>query len=290
MIKGILIRAAKKYLDLVDKGTALALQNSRDAVNNRNYEITRENDKLRAECKSLEAAVKVQQRQMTRIREKYPTVWLNGDAAQGVVQLPKLKIAVEFFREENRFCVFIPWADAEGRHPTEFVPPWLEVDPDLPIASIMDNMNGRGILYKIPVRGWDDAIELTRKAEEDHPSYGLSGRMQEKTRSFRCAAGINGTFRREVVQVADNESRVILRLWFVEGDFDPRRVAENTISQFLPAGNLRYVKNTLECDKMGMIYQYTMQVEELEVPKCGYDRRIYIAPKVDFEEIKRLNP
>lgn len=288
MIRKTLIRLAKKYLDLVEKGTALAIENSRDAVRGHNNSLTVDNQKLRAQVTSLESAVKVQQRQMARMKEKYPAVWLGGDAAQGVVQLPHLKIAVEFFREENKFCVFIPWADAEGHLPQEFVPPWLEVDHSMPIQSLMDNMNGRGILYKIPVLGWDDAIELTKKAGEDHPSYTLTGKATEKTKSFRCAAGINGMFRREVVEVAPGKDRTILRIWFVAEDFDPRRVTEGTISQFIPAGNMRYVKNTLEVDKLGMLYQYTMHVDELETPKIGYDKKTYIAPKVDFGQVKAL--
>lgn len=285
MIRNFLIGIAKKHLGLTDTRTALAIQQTRDNAVLHNHELEKK-------VEGLLALTAAQQRnhvaEIKHIRSKYPTVWLGGDAAQGVVQLPQLKLACEFFREENKFCVFVPFNDAAGKKPTDFVPPWLEVDESLKVQCLMDRMNGSGVLYKIPVKGWDDTIELTKKAEDDHPNYSLDGKMREKTRSFRCAAGINGTFRREV----NANGKITCHLFFHEDELPhPEQVQEQNIADYLPKGNLVFnEKAPLLCAVYGYapsrIFHFLIPVREVELPKVGYQKHSYVAPKlVGFEPI-----
>lgn len=282
MIRQLLTYCAKRWLGLEEPGNKLALIRANETslanLTDANSQLAQENDRLLSEIRHKDALIKINERTMKRITEKYPTVWLDGDVAQGVVQLPKLKMACEFFREENKLCVAIPFEKAQGHKPTEFIPPFLEKDPDLQVEGGPDRMNGKVWVYKIPILGWNDALELTRNIQDGQPNYELDGSIKEKVRTFRCPAGVNGTFRRERIG-----GQTIINLWFTESDLPNPSFAISDIHRYLPAGTLRYVPPaTIERHAYGLspnrIWHWRVPVEEVE------------AKDIDDGLIKKLPP
>jgi hypothetical protein len=290
LITNFLTRLAKKYLGLVDKPEGNQLSYLQDMHGQMLcvQDLARE---LACEVKSLQLRNTYLNQTVATMREKYPTIWLKGDAAQGVVQIPKLGIACEFYREENKLCVFAPWNDAAGKKPTDFVPEWLEVDENLQVESIMDRSDKSGILYKIPVKGWsDDTLDLAK--EGSHPNYSLDGRAMEKTKSFRCKASVNGTFRREL----DRLDKLWCHLWFHEFDLpQPSNLNKRTVADFLPKGNMRMDPDRQwEFEPFGYppdrIYHWKIPVVEELRPQIGYNKKTYIAPNPGFGEVAALLP
>lgn len=282
-LKNFLIRLAKKYLGLVDKVENTQLAYLQD-MNGQVLAMQDAAKDLFKQVHSLEIQNKSLNKTIATMREKYPSVWLKGNVAQGAVQLPNLGIAVEFFREENKFCVFVPWNDASGKKPTEFVPPFLEVDENLKIEGAPDTMNGNGIVYKIPIKGWDDTINLTTKAGASHESYGLDGRMQEKVRSFKNSLGMNGLFKREVIEHPDNSYEVYCLVMFHQDEAgpDPFYNVQSTMS-LLPKGNMVHdparetVKYWTMGEKPNRFYCWRIPVTEIDTPKLGYQKKKAIA-------------
>lgn len=263
---------AKKHLGLCDRAESVALVNKGfDNAKALSDELVGE---ARMEVSASRKEVEILQYQMGKMREKYPAIWVQGHVAHGCVQLPNLKRAYEFFREENRFCVYVPWKDAAGKRPEEFVPPWLEVDEDLNIECVMDKMEGAGITYKIPVRGWTDTLDLVQDGH--HASYGLDGRAMEKIRSFRSSAGILGTFRRELTG-----KELWLHLWFHEFELPrPKMITVDTIKNYLPKGNLFFdVSRWPECSfetqsrEPNRIYYFKVPVTENLAPALGWKKQ-----------------
>lgn len=259
-IKQILVTLAKKHLGLIEKNKHYIAV--RDATN------LIEKDK---KIESLQFQMHGLSQEMAHVKSKYPSVWLQGDVAQGVMQLPHLKIACEFFREDARLCIFVPWKDAEGRKPTEFVPPWLEVDTEQQISGDKDQMNGNGILYKIPIKGWDDTITLERKLEDDHPTFGLDGKPIEKVRSFTNGFLMHGFYKREEIK-ENGEPKIFAHLYF----FEPiTALHRKNIAKLLPKGIIKPAESgDIEETKLNSeITHLRIPVIEMDRQKLGYEKR-----------------
>jgi hypothetical protein len=274
MIRNWLRRLAKKHLDLAERAE---LTQERAIARSMSTEMSAANSSLKNRIIYLNNEIAL-------MKQKYPTIWLGGDAAQGVVQLPRLKIACEFYREENKFCVFLPWEKAAGAKPEDLVPEWLEVDESEGITSLIDKQGGKvnGILFKIPVKGWLDTYDAV--AADSHPSYSLDGRALEKTKSFRCKAGINGLYRREM----STGGKLYINLYFYEFDMpNPHRLNQNTVNDFVPfGGNMEFDPGRIDEWQFKMLGEapdrfmyWRLPMQHVDKPRIGYDRKKYIAPK-----------
>ena len=132
---------------------------------------------------------------------QYPLVAFTSRLAQGVTLIPGLDKHFEFFREENRMCIIMDWYDAEGIDPKTLVPAFLEIDTTQQVTSTIDNYkNTRTIIFKIPIRGWDESVIVLDDIDQQG-TFGLSGKAIEKSRPFTCVGlNVQGFFRREDTQ------------------------------------------------------------------------------------------
>jgi hypothetical protein len=265
MFQSLLKNLAKKYLGLVEKEEGTSLTVARQTE-----ELVLFEEKLA----SLQADNKQLMLLCGEMKNRYPEVWLDGDVADGLVRLPKLNMAVEFYREENRLCVVIPFEKAAGKNPLEFIPSFLEKDPALEIEGIRDKMNSTVFIYKIPILGWNDALEMTKNIQDEQPNYELDGSIRDKPKSFRARCGVQGVMRRVL-----KGGKTTITMWFMGDDLpDPNRYS---FDQLLPKGNLEIVPGTSRRDSYSapdLTYWFECQVKETPATLIESDHEIKVLP------------